>query len=130
MCRTLSNKLRHQRPYCFALVAIFLILLSSCPIKSSIKQLAGIPTKAAQSQANNSTPGNIEEQCLNGKATETNHSKTASSRTDNLLPNIFRIAFLFLLGFTFYKNRSNSFYSRPKAPFAVPIFLQYRKLVI
>lgn len=131
MIRTLSNRIKTYHPYGLVFVTMLLTLLTSCPIKSGIKSLAGIPINVEQGHAKSGVVGNILGQCMSGSTTDSVITKSMSHHTNKLLPSvIFIAAFLLLLGFRIYKGQSNLFYRKLKVPNIVPLFLQYRKLVI
>jgi len=133
MDRTLLNIQKNYRRSLFAFVAMVFVLIASCSVKSSIKSLVGIPLNSQQgvTKTNHSFFSNGSEKCVNGETTDTEILQSASSQTNSLLPAlILTAAFLFLLGYTFLKEQSHPLYGTLKIPGTLPIFLQYRKLII
>jgi len=109
------------------------VLLSSCPIKSGIKSLVGIPTNTEQGVPKKSSlfsAGNGTEKCVS-ETSDTKISQTVSSSTQDVLPAVLlTAAFVFLLGYTLCKQQPHPLYGSLKIPGTLPIFLQYRKLII
>ncbi len=133
MNRTLTNSSKKFMRCVFVFAAMVFILLSSCPVKSSIKTLIGFPVKTEQGAAkgNHTFFGNNIERCVNSETTETSVSQIVSVNANNLLPAIlFTAAFLFLIGYTLCKEQSHLRYGSTKISGALPIFLRYRKLII
>ncbi|WPQ63077.1 hypothetical protein SIO70_32435 [Chitinophaga sancti] len=130
MNRTVLYNLRTYQRYFFVFATMVLVLLSSCPIKSVIKNLAGIPTNKEQGLTKKSNPffGNGAEKCIS-ETLDTTISQTGSFNTNDWLPALLTTAFVFLPGYTLC-NELPQFYGSLKIPGTLPIFLQYRKLII
>lgn len=134
MNKVLSNSIlkAYRRPT-FVLAAVVLVLLASCPVKRGIKSLAGIPVNTEHSIAKGSYNlfGNGPEKCVNGETADPEITSPTFSRTNSLLPALLHTAdFLFPAAYTRRREASGSFYGNLKIPGRLPIFLQYRKLVI
>lgn len=132
MNRTVPYNSRTYQRYLFVFAAMVFVLFSSCPIKSSIKSLAGIPANTEQGLAKKSNPfsGNGAEKCI-GENSDTKIAQTVSLNTNDLLPAVLlTAAFVFLLGYTLSKEQPHLLYGNLKISSTLPIFLQYRKLVI
>lgn len=130
--KSLNIPKNYQRYFAVFAVLVF-VLLSSCPVKNSIKNLAGIPANTEQglAKSNHSLFGNISEKCANSETTDTKISQTISFQINNLLPAvILTAAFLFFFSYTLYKKPAHPFYGNLKTSSAIPIFLEYRKLII
>lgn len=133
MDRTLLNIQKKYRRNLFVFVAMFFVLIASCSVKSSIKSLVGIPlnSQLGVTKTSHSFFGTGSEKCVNGETTDTEISQSTSSQTNSLLPAVLLTAtFLFPLGYTFCKEHSHPLYRTLKIPGTLPIFLQYRKLII
>lgn len=133
MNRTVSNiKMNYRRGF-FAFATILLVLLTSCPVKISIKNLAGIPVKTEQPTTPKSHHSvNTVEKC-NVVASEMQIVQKSSLDVNDLLPVIlFTASFFFFIGFrTESKENKHPTYSgSSKIRSSIPIFLEYRKLII
>jgi len=132
MNRTLLKIQKKYQRNLFVFVAMVFVLIASCSVKSSIKSLVGIPLNSQHgvTKINHSFFGNGSEKCFS-ETTDTQISQSGSSQTNSLLPAIILTAiFLFLLGYTFCKEQAHPLYGTLKIPGTIPIFLQYRKLII
>jgi hypothetical protein len=109
------------------------VLLSPCHVKNGIKSLAGIPSRTEQDLAKKSNlffASNGTEKCVS-ETSDTKISQTVSSNTHDLLPAVLlTTAFVFLPGYTLCKQQPHPLYGSLKIPGTLPIFLQYRKLII
>lgn len=127
---TLSNTKKYTQRCLFVCIVVVLVLLTSCPVKSSIKSLAGIPANTEQGLVKkNDVVGS--ERCVVGETADTKISPTTSFQTNDWLPiAILAVTFLFLLGYTRCNEQSHPLYGSLKIPGTLPIFLQYQKLII
>jgi len=112
---------------------MLLVLLTSCVVKTSIKNFAGIPTKTERGvpKGSHSFSTNSVEKCTQFNVSSTLIVQKPSFNAKGLFPAIiFTTAFLF--GFrTLSKANKHPLYSGSgKIPSAVPIFLEYRKIII
>lgn len=124
-----SKKLR----YLLVCAAMFLVLLSSCPVKGGIKSLIGLPVKTEQglNKGSHTVFGNGAERCVNTETLEAAAFSSVSIDADALLPLVlFTATFLFLLGLASGKERPRPLYGDPIVAGALPIFLRNRKLII
>jgi len=133
MNRTLSNIPPKSRQYLLVFAALVLVLLTSCPIKSGIKTLIGLPAKTGQgiAKSNSHFFSNNPDRCINSETTETTVSQAVSVDAGNSLPAaLLTAAFLFLSGIICGKEPSHPRYGNLKIPGSLPIFLRYRRLLI
>jgi hypothetical protein len=131
MNRTFPNIPKKTLRYIFVFAAMVLVLLSSCPVKSSLRTLAGFPVKTEQGVTKGNHTFFASERCVNTPTTETSVSQTVSADTNNLLPVVlFTAAFLFLPGYALCREQSRTLYGNIRIPGTLPIFLQHRKLII
>ncbi|WP_312136707.1 hypothetical protein [Sphingobacterium sp.] len=121
-------------PKLIMLMAVMLfVLLTSCPIKSSIKSLAGFPVNTEQGAAkkNSYTSRVLVEQCSVFESSLTQQVSKLSPDAKQMIPMmLFAVAFLFLLAIS--DRTTKSHYSNGDFPNSgpIPIFLKYRKLLI
>src|SRR3546814_224619 len=127
MNRSLANSIsKAYRRNPFVLAAMVLLLLASCPVKSGIKHLAGIPVNTEQSdtKGNYSFFGSALEKCVNGDATDKEIASSTSSQTNNLVPAVLHAATILLLAtYTRRKEPQPSLYGSLKFTGRLPIFL-------
>ncbi|MDP2041143.1 MULTISPECIES: hypothetical protein [Algoriphagus] len=124
-----KNKLRDF----FVFAAMLLVLLTSCPIKNGLLSLADIPVNTEQGSAKktNLISGYGVEKCFYSETADTIISQEISISANDLLPALLLTAtFLFLLGYIFCKEQSHPLYGNLKIYGTLPIFLQYRKLIL
>lgn len=134
MDRTLVNIARNFQQYSLVLVAIVFVLLTSCPVKSGIKSLVGLPVNTEQEVPKGKhdfVGGSNAEKCVIGQTNDTTISNNTASHANSLLPAVFLIiAFLSLPIITSDKEQSHPLYGNIKIRGTLPIFIQYRKLII
>lgn len=135
MKRTILNISTSFKQYFFVLTAILFVLLSSCAIKSSIKELTGISANTEQGVPQNSRNlfTNSVEKCPSFDISDSQVVQNISSHSDDLLPLIsFKTAFLFLFDFPSLESESiHPLYNGSrKIQSSIPIFLEYQKLII
>lgn len=133
MSSILSNTTPNYRRYFLVFAAMVFILLTSCPVKGGIKTLIGLPVKTEQGLAkgNKGFIGNGSEKCSNAATDQIIVSPITFENAGHLLPAIIlTAAFLFLLGYTLYKAPAHPLYGNLKISGPLPIFLQYRKLIL
>ncbi|HLT87044.1 MAG TPA: hypothetical protein VKZ57_05595 [Sphingobacterium sp.] len=126
------NIKKEYRQYLAVFASVVFVLLSSCPVKSSIKSLAGFPVNTEQqTKKNNSTAGNGMEKCAHVQTTDAKISQSTSTNMSDLLPVVFIVvAFMLLFGYRHIYVQAHPRYSSLKIPGTLPIFLQFRKLII
>lgn len=122
----------NYRRYFFVFVVTFFVLLTSCPVKTSIKTLVGLPSNIEQGlKANHSFLGTSFEKCINSESEDISVSQKGSFHANELIPVVlFTVAFLFLFCDNVGQAQSHPLYGNSKIPGSLPIFLQYRKLII
>ena len=128
------NKIKSTASHLFAIAAILLVLLSSCPIKFSIKSFAGIPAKAEQSSTKkiNLFSGNSEVVCSGFAADETAiiQADLSSMAKDLASVTFFTAIIAFFFAVTLRKGKADLRFANAKIQTALPIYLQYRKFLI
>lgn len=130
MNKTLLHIFKNYQKYILVFAGIILILLS-CPVKSSIKTIAGFPSHKEQglTKGNSAFWGNNIQQCANSEVAET--AISFSVDVNHLLPALLLTAtFLFLHGYMFYKEPSHFLDEPLKAYNSLPLFLQHCRLII
>lgn len=132
MDRLMLNIIKNYSRYLAVFVMVVFVLLTSCPVKSSIKGLAGVPVNTEQQAAKKNNPlyGQEIEKCADSQTTETSIIQTFSHASDLLPVVLFAVTFIFLFGYTFSREQTHPRYSNLKIPGSLPIFLQYRRLII
>ena len=127
-----NNSKNHLRDI-FVFAAVLLVVFTSCPIKNGLLSLADIPVKTEQGLAKKSTlfSGNGLENCAYSETPDTLISQEISFNSSDLLPVLLLTAtFLFLLSFTLCTEQLHPLYGNLKIYGTLPIFLQYRKLIL
>lgn len=135
MDRTIPNILANCKRYFLVCAAMLLVLLTSCAVKTSIKNLVGIPLKTERSvpKANHNLSTNTLANCSQFNVEDTQIVQKNAFKANDLLPAvILTAAFLFLLGVPPVSNENKHplYNSSGKIRSAIPIFLEYRKLII
>lgn len=135
MNRTVPNISANYKRYFFVFATLLLVLLTSCPIKSSIKIFAGLPTKTESGfpKATHNFSTNTLEKCTQLNVEDAQIIQKNSFKANDLLPVLFFTAsFLFLIGFrpVSKENKHPLYNSSGKIRSSIPIFLEYRKLII
>lgn len=126
---------KNYQQYVAVLAALAFVLLTSCPVKSSLKSLAGIPVNTEQGSSakkNNPLLGSGMELCAQSDLTNIQISPTFSSNTNDLLPAVLLITALsFLFCGYFPDNKPSKVgYHTLKISHTLPIFLRHRQLII
>lgn len=135
MDRTIPNILANCKRYFLVFAAMLLVLLTSCAVKTSIKNLVGIPLETERSlpKANHNLLANTLVKCSQLNVEDTQIVQKNSFKANDLLPAvILTVSFLFLLGIPPVSNENKHplYNSSGKIRSAIPIFLEYRKLII
>lgn len=135
MNRTVPNINNNFQRCLFVFATVFLILFSSCAIKASVRNLVGIPSKTEQSNSktHQNFTANYVEKCAEIENADTLIVQKVSFDANDLLPVVLYIAtFLFLFRFrSESKESKHPVYSgSSKIRSSIPIFLEYRKLII
>lgn len=119
-----------------AIVAIFCIVLSSCAVKASIKSQLDFQQTTGQknlsSNKGNSFISSSALDCLDAFEAKAIHiMKPEGKFAGGSVAILAYCAFTLLFGFHFLKNRSSHpLYNGGQTVGSLPIFLQYRKLII
>lgn len=117
--------------YNFVLAAMALVLLTSCSIKNSLKNFSGNQVNTEQGLGKKAGLFSGLENCYDNVTTSTKISKEISSHANKLLPAVLlTVTFLFLSGYTVRREQLHPLYGNSKISGTLPIFLQYRKLII
>lgn len=135
MNRTFSDILANSKRYLLVFAAIVLVLLTSCPVKLSIKNWAGIPikTESGVNKGRQSVSTSLLEKCPQYNIEDTQIVHKHSIDSNDLLPAIIlSLAFLFYFGFrAITKEIKHPLYSGSnRIRSTIPLFLEYRKLII
>lgn len=135
MNKTISNISLACKRYFFVFAAMLLVLMTPCAVKGSIKNLVGIPTKTEQGlpKGNHNFPTNTAEKCSQLNVEDTQITKQVSLHANNLLPAAIHTAtFFFLFGLRkeSKENKHPLYSSSGKIRSTIPLFLEYRKLII
>lgn len=133
MDRTKLNMAKNYRQYLFVFVAMILVLISSCSVKTGIKSLAGVPISTEQNSTKkgNVVFGAIVEQCINSETANKEISQSISLDTSDSFPDALLLAaFIFIYGFELHTQQIHPLYSTVKISGSLPIFLQNQKLII
>lgn len=113
--------------------ALILVLLTSCPIKSSLKTFAGFPSNTEQRapMGKQGISMSSNERCTLESASET--QAMPQSVVNNILPAVLTVfAVLLVVNFSpFSKETKHPVYSgSAKVSNSIPLFLAYRKLIL
>lgn len=133
MKRSLQNSAKSIMRHLFSIVAIIVVLFSSCSIKNEIKELIGIPIAMEQgtNQRANLFSSTISNLCDHSLATDLLQSVKTTSLTTNLVAIASLTAIVLLLFSVSEKEkRKHPFYNSLKISDSFPIFLLYCKLII
>ncbi len=117
----------------FVCVTVALVLLGSCPVKASIKNLMGIPVNKEQRAPQNHIIFQVTgvEKCADVKIAATKIVQINSTGIGTLLPTA-ALALIFnrLPSFVLTDAQPHPHYGHLKIPGALPVFLQCRSLII
>jgi len=135
MNRTIPNILTNCKRYFLVFATFLLVLLTSCSIKSSIKIFAGLPTQTESGfpKTHQSFPTSSLEKCSKIETADNQIVQNFNFKANDFLPVLlFTASFLFLIGFCpLNKENKHPLYSGSnKIRSSIPIFLEYRKLII
>lgn len=139
MYRTFLNNFRTYQQYLLGFAVVLFVLITSCPVKAGIKQLIGEPIKSEQSFPNassallsyqaSSIPDNVD-RCAESELS-TLFVKSGTPQVIGLLPLILSATIvLFFFYAPHHTGEQHPFYRNLKISGTLPIFLQYRKLII
>lgn len=132
---TILNITANVKRYFFVFATMLLVLSSSCAVKTSIKNLVGVPAKTQQSipKDNQNLSVNTGDKCAEFEIADTQIVQNISLNTNDLLPVVlFTAALFFLFSFSSVaKEHNHPLYSgSAKIRNSIPLFLEYRKLLI
>ena len=118
--------------YNFVSIFMILVLLTTCSIKNGLKNFTGNQFNTEQVLGKKASLFSGLEKCYdNVVTTSTKISEEISSNANNLLPAVLlTVTLLFLSGFTVRREQLHPLYGNTKISGTLPIFLQYRKLII
>ncbi|MBD1425195.1 hypothetical protein [Sphingobacterium arenae] len=131
MYKNILDSFKIYQRYLSGVALLFFVLLSSCPVKASIKNFADNPIKKEQSSTNRSNAlFHSSDRCADTELT-TKVIKQGSSQHVDILPAIlFTAIVFFLFCIPHRKEKAHPLYGNLKLAGTLPIFLQYRKLII
>ena len=114
------------------MAAVILLFLSSCPIKTGIKSLIGLPQKVEQvASAKGSFIGTNYESCSSSIMTDAITLEKTGLQSQNMLPVAILTAFILFIFYSFRtKDEIDPRCLRIKIIAPLPIFLRDRKLII
>ena len=122
--------------YLFVLTSIFLVTISSCPLKGGLKALAGMPVNTESTMPSKAYPRSIVntvEKCAEIEVTDILMAQNILIDVNSLLPFLLFTAALFCLFSSRAKGRSKThplYNGSRKKRISVPIFIEYKKLII
>ncbi len=133
MGKIILNSLENNKRYLLAISAVVLVLLSSCVIKNSLETFLNLPVETEQTypKGGHSFIVNSAEECAAIDPSD-NPIIQVSFNADNLLPVVIFTTFLFLIVFHPIKKEGKHplYKDSGKIRNNIPIFLEYRKLII
>lgn len=128
------NTLENNKWYLLAISGVILVLLSSCVIKNSIETFLNLPVETEQTypKGGHSFIVNSNEECAAIDFLDNQIVQNIYSSTDDLLPAVIFTTFLFLIVFHPIKKEGKHplYKDSGKIRNNIPIFLEYRKLII
>lgn len=121
--------------YFVVFATMLLVLLSSCPVKTSIKTLVGGAAKTERNlpKPNRNFLSSAIDKCAEFEVADTQIAQKFSFKANNLLPVVlFTASFLFLFSLLplIKENKHPIYNGSSKIRSSIPIFLEYQKLII
>lgn len=135
MNKTTLHILKGLQQYLFVFAVLLVMLLSSCAVKASIKNLAGFPPKTEQGfpKSNKNLSIITIDNCFQVNVADTQIEHAKNTGVNDLVPILlFAAATFFFFGFRL-ENKENKhplYTSSAKIRNSISIFLEYRKLLI
>lgn len=130
MFRHILHTVTGYQQYLFVFVLTLFVLLSSCPVKAAIKNLASEPLTEQTSSGHHGTLSVNFDRCADSELTVM-VTNTSSSETADLLPAVLLLSAAFLLfSFTLRKEQEHPLYRNIRIVGSLPLFLEYRQLII
>lgn len=133
MNKRLQNRTKSLWRHLFSIVAVTVVLFSTCSVKNEIKEILGIPISIEQNgnQKMNLISTAVSDFC----ATSFNADASQSPKITVLYSNLLAIAtfsaiVLLLFSVSETEKRKHPNYNSLKIVDSFPIFLLYRKLII
>ncbi|MBW3518078.1 hypothetical protein [Flavobacterium sp. NKUCC04_CG] len=135
MNKTVSNSAMNYKQYGYVIAVILMVLLTSCPVKGNIKTLTGLPINTEQGfpKGSKHTSTIAVEKCAEFQTEDTTIIQKFSLADNDVLPLlIFTVAVFFVFNFRLEnKEDKHPVYSDSgKIQTAIPLFLEYKKLII
>lgn len=135
MKKITPNISMNYRRLLFVFASALLVLLTSCPIKSNLKTLIDIPSNSdvglfQGSKVSSLTPSEV---CAQIGDIDIHSSQKTSLDINDILPALFAtitLLFLFNFGGLSRSTRHPLYTSSGKIRHSIPLFLEYRKLLI
>ncbi|WP_144036479.1 hypothetical protein [Sphingobacterium psychroaquaticum] len=132
MSRQLIIHMNPGRRFILLIAAVFCLLLSSCPIKSVLKSMAGMPPNTERTTNRTNIRVEAPPICSVSVSSEIGTGQQIGMHQANFMPAAV-LTVLFLLVFAFVVPRADKEhpgYSNLKIGGFLPIFLQTRKLIL
>lgn len=123
-----------NQPFVLLIMAL-LILVTPCSVKSQIKSIAGLPTQTennAVNKTNSKSSLTSSDTCVITNDSEVHASSNVlSQKTSDVLP-VFLFALSVVCFFTLriHQNKTSSTYEKLRIIPTLPLFMQYRQLII
>jgi len=130
MFRHILHTVTGYQQYLFVFVLTLFVLLSSCPVKAAIKNLSAEPITEQTSSGHHGTLSANFDRCADSELTVV-VTNTSSSEMADLLPAVLLLSAAFLLfSFTLRKEQEHPLYRNTRIVGTLPLFLEYRQLII
>lgn len=130
MNRVVSNILENCKRSFLVFATMFFVLFSSCPVKAAINNLTSEPITEQPASGHNSSLSVNFDRCSDSELAAMVTTADSSQMAD-LLPAVLLLSVAYLLfGFTFRKERQHPLYRNIRIGGLLPLFLEYRQLII
>ncbi|WP_432221072.1 hypothetical protein ACRASX_09815 [Flavobacterium sp. TMP13] len=133
MNKCLQNRTKSLLRHLFSIVAVTVVLFSTCSVKNEIKEILGIPIAIEQNGNQRVTLFStaLSDLCANAFNADVSQSPKITLLSSNLVAIVTLSAIVMLL-FSVYEieKRKHPRYNSLKITDSFPIFLLYRKLII
>ncbi|MHC5202494.1 hypothetical protein [Myroides sp. LJL119] len=134
MSKKLENIMLNFKRYFWVYASVFLILISSCSIKGSIKNFINTPVKSSVgiNKAMHTISTLNKDNCASYTDSDSQILQKSSLDLGDLLPTIFLaigLLALYYVLFGYPKQKHPNYPSARKIRFSVPLFLEYQKII-
>ena len=118
--------------YMVACIAVMLVVISSCSVRTGIKNMLGVPPTEQQSVTGKKNIFNFTNTtCSTFGMADINVISPVSGQPASTASLIFlSTLFVFLFCFPVVADKPRPLYGSIKTPGSLPLFLEYRKLII